>query len=102
MNKLGDPKALYDLGYQLVEYHLNGFAAVTLLRASQQKRGDEQITTELVCALEKMGQNAEACRMLRDSGLVEKSPMCRYLLIFNSVLSGDLAEARAQLPRLFP
>lgn len=98
--KLGDPQALYDLGYQLVEYHLNGFAAATLLRASKLKRGDEQITTELVCALEKRGQNDEACRMLQASGLVEKSPMCRYLLIFNSVLSGDHGEARKQLPLL--
>jgi len=95
-----DPKALYALGYQLIENKLHGFAAAVLSRADAQTPNQEPIITELVYALEHLWNNAEACRRLRASGLVESSWLCRYLLAFHSIMSGDLAEARRLLPSL--
>jgi hypothetical protein len=95
-----DPRALYELGYQLLEQGLHGFAATVLARADAAAPGQEPIVTELVFALEHVWHNGEACRRLRASGLVESSWLCRYLLAFHSVLSGDLEAARALLPSL--
>src|SRR5215813_747268 len=97
---LDDPQTLYELGYALIENKLYGFAATVLSRADAKSPKQERIVTELVYALEHLWNNVEACRRLRASGLVESSQVCRYLLAFHSVKSGDLAEARRLLPLL--
>lgn len=96
----GHPRVLYELGYQLFEQKLFGFAAAVLARADAAQPGEEEIVTELALSLEAHGNSVEACRRLRASGLVESSWLCRYLLAFNSIMSADLAEARAQVPAL--
>jgi hypothetical protein len=99
---IDDPDRMYELGYQLIEYHLPAVAATVLRRCYDAVGGSEQVVTELVAALESMMAYAEAAAFLRDQKLVETSFMCRYLYAFNSVLSGDLATARELFPRLEP
>jgi len=96
-----DPQALFDLGYHLVEQKLHGFAATVLSRADTKAPNQERILAELVMSLEHLWDNAEACRRLRASTLLESSWLCRYLLAFHTVMSGDLAEARRLLPPVF-
>jgi hypothetical protein len=90
-----DVQALYDLGYQLIEQSLHGLAATVLLRAHLLVPGAEPMVTELVVALEGMGAHAEAARLLQaQPQLVQSSFMCRYLLAYNALMSGDLDEPR--------
>jgi hypothetical protein len=96
-----NPQALYDLGYELIEQGLSGIAATALARANELSPGQPALLTELVAALERNRRSADACRYLRAAPeLVESDFMCRYLLAFNAVLSGDLEEPRRLLPRL--
>lgn len=86
-----DPAVLYELGYQLIEQGLHGIAATVLTRALSFAPGEEGLVNELCSALEGSGFSAEACKVLRASPeLVEKSFVCRYLLAFNAIMSGDL------------
>ncbi|HLM69265.1 MAG TPA: hypothetical protein VK358_17125 [Longimicrobium sp.] len=88
-------QALYDLGYQLVEQSLHGLAATVLLRAHLLVPGAEPMVSELVVALEGMGAHAEAARLLQaQPHLVQTSFLCRYLLAYNAMMSGDLDEPR--------
>jgi hypothetical protein len=94
---LDSAQSLYDLGYQLIDEHLPDIAACVLSRAAKLAPGEEAIVTELCSALEHDGRNDEACRVLRaEEALCATSFTCRYLLAFNSVLSGDL-DAATQL-----
>lgn len=96
-----DVGELYRLGYELIEYGLPGLAATVLARAHLLAPDDEAVLTELSVALEEEMLFAEACRMLRGSpALLEQSFLCRYLLAFNAVMSGDLATARELAPDL--
>jgi hypothetical protein len=96
-----DPGGLYDLGYQLIEQGLEGIAATVLARALSFAPGEEQYVNELCAALEGSGRSHEACNVLRAApGLVEGSFLCRYLLSFNSIVSGDLATASGLAPGL--
>lgn len=96
-----DPDALYDLGYELIEYDLNRVAATVLARAADQRPGEVRILTELTCAFERSGDHKEACRVLAARpALIESSFLCRYLLAFNAVMTGDLATPREHLPAL--
>lgn len=95
------PQALYELGYQLVEQGLHGIAATVLLRALRLAPGEEPLLTELCVALESQGLNAEATRFLREvPERLEHSFLCRYLLAFNVLMTGDLDEPRRLLPGL--
>lgn len=96
-----DVQALYNLGYQLIEQSLHGMAATVLLRAHLLVPGEEPMVTELVIALEGMGAHAEAARLLQaQPQLVQSSFMCRYLLAYNALMSGDLDETRRLAPGL--
>lgn len=92
---------LYDLGYHLIEHALNGIAATVLARAHRLESHDEAILTELVAALEGHMRYDEARRVLSEAPeVLSRSDLCRYLLAFNCVMTGDLAEPRRLLPRL--
>ncbi|GHO57389.1 hypothetical protein [Ktedonobacter robiniae] len=57
-----DVRALYDLGYQLIEQELPDLAATALAQAHAQAPDSPGVLNELVSALEHLGLNAEACR----------------------------------------
>lgn len=97
-----DLKALYDVGYQLIEQGIPNVAATVLARANAIEPGAEEIMTELCAALEGAGRNDEAYRYLRTAPqeLLEESAICRYLLGFNALACGNLDEPRGQLGSL--
>lgn len=98
-----DLQTLYDFGYALVEQGLNGIAATALARANSLYPNQEPILTELACALERDVRFHEACRVLREAGeVIEQSFLCRYLLAYNGLVTGDLIEPRNLLRRLDP
>jgi hypothetical protein len=97
-----DPDAMYDLGYRLVEARLPAIAATILRRCHAAVGNSEQVVTELVAALEGMLAYPEAAAFLRDHPLLAESFLCRYLYAFDATLAGDLAAARAMVPRLAP
>src|SRR5262249_36176795 len=78
---LEDVQALYDLGYELIEQELYDIAANVLARAVERRRDLPGLLSELVAALERDGQHAEACKWLRKAmPLLEKEYVLRYLL----------------------
>ncbi len=96
-----DVRLLYELGYELIDQGLHGIAATVLARAQERAPADERVLTELVWALEKDGRHEEACRyLLANPDLQERSFLCRYLLAFNRLMTGDLEEPRKLLPSL--
>jgi hypothetical protein len=96
-----DAEALYDLGYDLIEYGLPEISSTVLTRANTISPGYPGIACELVCALEKDSLHAEACRVLRAAPqLLADNFICRYLLAFNSIMTGDLIEPHQILPSL--
>ncbi|HEU4326314.1 MAG TPA: hypothetical protein VFS21_24450 [Roseiflexaceae bacterium] len=98
-----DIRALYDLGYDLIEQGLPAAAVTVLTRANALHPGQEAVVTELVAALERdMRYGAARAVLLGERGLLLDSFMCRYLLVFNSLMSGDLVGARAGLDTLRP
>lgn len=100
-NNPENPNALYALGYELIEQSLPGIAATVLARAYAIAPGSEVILTELSTALEMVGLHLEACQFLRAAPeLLEESFLCRYLLAFNSLMTGDLDEPSRLLPLL--
>ncbi|MCX7996864.1 MAG: hypothetical protein N2691_03895 [Patescibacteria group bacterium] len=95
-DNLNDPAALYNYAYDLYEARLYGFAATLLSRADRIFPGAEKIVTELVINLENLGLNKEAVATLQRYGELQKNSFfCNYLLAFNSVLCGNLKQARA-------
>jgi hypothetical protein len=98
-----DVRALYALGYGLIEQDLNGIAATVLARANLLLPNQERLVTELACALERDLRFHEVCRFLRAAPeLVEQSFQCRYLLAYNALMTGDLIEPRQMLRGLDP
>jgi hypothetical protein len=98
-----DGEALYDLGYALYERRIFEGAAAVLARARAFFPGEEALVTEHVAALDEDGRNAEACEVLRSEGaLLTESFICRYLLAFNLVMSGDLKGAGTAAADLAP
>ncbi|MFW9992055.1 MAG: hypothetical protein ACFFD4_08325 [Candidatus Odinarchaeota archaeon] len=96
-----DVQALYDLSYELYEIRLYGIAATLLSRADKILPRDEKIVTELVSNFEALMMNHEACNVLSDAGeLLASSDLCRYLLGFNRVMTGNVDEARKILPTI--
>jgi len=90
-----DPRALYEAGYEMIEQGLHPLAATVLARANRIAPGEEAIIFELCVALEQEAWNAEARDLLlRNPQVVEGGFLGRYLLVFHSVLAGDLATAR--------
>jgi hypothetical protein len=98
---LDDVQPLYDLGYELIEQELFDIAANVLARAVERRRDLPGLVSELVAALERDGQHAEACKWLRKApGLLEKEYVLRYLLAWNTAMAGDLEGARGAMAGL--
>lgn len=99
-----DVRALYALGYDLIEHGLDRAAAVPLERAHALAPTDAPVLSELVAALERAGLHALACARLTGAppGVLDGSFLLRYLLAWNTAMTGDLAALRAQVPTLAP
>ena len=96
-----DVQALFDCGFQLIEQSLHGIAATVLLRAHKLDPAAEGVLSELSIALEGAGLNADACRILRGApDLLRESSTCRYLLAFNTLMTGDIEGARREIERV--
>ncbi len=96
-----DTNALNALGWELSEHQLFEIAASVFSRTNRLAPGDAETVAELVHALEGDCQNAAACVVLVEQpGLLEEHNLFRYLLAFNSIMSGDLPSARRILPSL--
>lgn len=93
-----DVQGLYDLGYELIEQELCDLAATVLARAVRKRPDLPGLLSELVSALEAEGRHTDACRwLLAAPRALESAFVLRYLLAWNTALSGDLAGARARL-----
>ncbi len=98
---LDDVQPLYDLGYELIEQELYDLAANVLARAVERRRDLPGLLSELVAALERDGQHAEACKWLRKApALTDREYVLRYLLAWNTAMAGDLDGVRAQMAGL--
>lgn len=90
----GDARALAGYGYACVERGLAFLAVPALREALRQLPGKPGVLRELVTAYEREGRHREAVEVLlaHESGLAPWPD--RYLLVFNALMSGDLALAR--------
>lgn len=95
-----DPTALYDAAFALYEHRLHGIAATLLARANRLAPSEPKIVCELSANLEALMLNHRAAEHIRTSGLADHVPMCRYLLAFNALMSGDLQVPRTLVPSL--
>jgi thioredoxin-like negative regulator of GroEL len=93
-------RALYDFGYACIERGVPYLAIPALRGALNQAPESVAVLRELVSAYEREGRHREATDLLaaRESGLTDWPD--RYLLVFNALMSGDLALARRQHARL--
>lgn len=86
---------LYSLGYELIEVHLPLIAATPLNQAHLMLPDNEAILSELSTAFENAGLYDLAYMHLSCAkDVLKESFMCRYLLAFNGIMSGHLAEGR--------
>ncbi len=96
-----DVQSLFDLGYELIEQELADVAATMLARAVRQRPDLPGLLSELVAALEREGRHAEACRWLEGApALLEKAFILRFLLAWNTAMTGDHEAAKARLAQL--
>ncbi|HEY0195148.1 MAG TPA: hypothetical protein VGC42_28735, partial [Kofleriaceae bacterium] len=95
------PDRLYDLGYALIDAGAPAIAAVVLWRCLALVGDSEEVTCELVSALESAQAYPDAFGVLDDhAALRARSFLCRYLYAFNAAMSGRLDVTRGQLPLL--
>jgi hypothetical protein len=93
IENIDDIQALFDLSYELFEEHQHGLAATLLSRANLIEPQDAHIVPELVSNLEELMMNGEARKVLQEAkDLLDGSELCRYLLAFNSLMTGNLEE----------
>jgi len=93
VNNIDDIQALFDLSYELYEESQHGLAATLLNRANRIEPQDAHIIPEFVSNLEELMMNGEARRILLEAkDLLEDSELCRYLLAYNSLMTGNLKE----------
>ena len=95
-----DPSALYDFGYACIERGVSFLAIPALRTTLTLAPGRMGVLTELVTALEDESRHAEAVRVLEDHDQLLRPWPDRYLLVFNSVMAGDLETADRHLRRL--
>ena len=90
---------LYDLAYELYEVGLNGVAATLLRRALDLEPYNTKVITELSSNLEALMYFSEAHKMLVSSReYFGDNSLCFYLLGYNSLMTGNVDEARSILP----
>ena len=93
IENVNDIQVLFDLSYELFEEHQHGLAATLLSRANRIEPQDALIVPELVSNLEELMMNGEARKILLEAkDLLDESELCRYLLAYNSLMTGDLEE----------
>ena len=96
-----DVKNLYDLAYKLYEQGAHGIAATLLNRANYVEPENFDIVTELAVNLEVLMFNDEACKVLSEATtLLNNNDFCRYLVAFNSLMTGNLDEPYQMLPSI--
>jgi hypothetical protein len=95
-----EPQALFDYGYACIERGVSFLAIPALSAALRQVPGSPVILTELVAALEDEGRHAEAVAVLTERDADLRGWPDRYLLVFNALMAGDPALARANFDKL--
>lgn len=94
-------RLLVGLGKRFIDEGIPAVAATLLARANQVRPADEETLSELAVALERDGNCAASCEFLRGAPeVLSRSPLCRYLLSFHALLTGDLLAPRLLLPGL--
>lgn len=95
-----DPVALFHFGSECGEHGLSFLAVPALRSALSYAPAAPAVLTELAYALECEYRHGEAVDVLaqHDSTLLPWPH--RYLLVFNAVLAGDIAQAQAEFTRL--
>jgi hypothetical protein len=96
-----DAHALYGYGYSCVERGVAYLAVPALMRALGRAPEAGAVRMELVSALEAESRHAEAVEVLVGSDAMEQWTG-RYLLVFNSLLAGDIDGAQQWYTRLGP
>ncbi|WP_420421160.1 tetratricopeptide repeat protein [Simkania sp.] len=88
------PHQFYHFGYELVERGLYVVGLPVLKRAALLFPNNEQILTEIAHILEqlKLYREGKEC-LLQAPKLVQTAFMPRYLVVFYSIMTGDLEEA---------
>lgn len=95
-----DPKALTVFGYECIERGIS-FLAIPVLREALRLDPESEIAlTELVTALEDEYRHGEAAGVLLEHESRIRPWPQRYLLVYNCLLSGDVARARAEFAKL--
>ncbi|WP_439674654.1 hypothetical protein [Embleya sp. MST-111070] len=89
-----NPRHLYDLGYACIERGIAFAAIPPLVEAVRRVPDSAGVRNELVAAYEAEARHGEAVALLEaDEAALRPWPE-RYLLVYNTILSGDLARAR--------
>jgi hypothetical protein len=96
-----EPHALYGYGYNCVERGVAYLAVPALMRALARAPHAGTVRMELVSALEAEARHAEAVEVLAGSDAMEQWTG-RYLLVFNSLMAGDVEGANQWYTRLGP
>lgn len=91
----GSPQALYDYGYQCVDSGASFLAVPALGEALRLAPDDRGVLVELVTALEHEERYGEAVAVLREREAGLPAWPERYLLAYNTLMSGDVDTARA-------
>ncbi|MFF4560045.1 tetratricopeptide repeat protein [Streptomyces sp. NPDC001435] len=89
-------QALFDFGYACVERGLSYLAIPALREVLRGNPGRLGVVRELVSAYEREGRHREAAEELARHEADFADWPDRYLLVFNAIMSGDLALARRQ------
>lgn len=95
-----DTEAVYKLGFQLVAAQMPDLAAAVLAYGLNIAPQEQRILLELSAALEIQGKYGEALGFLSRSGT--NSFMPRYLMAFNTLMTGDIRSARERAAELTP
>lgn len=95
-----DVEALFQAGFALYEQEQFDVAATLLSRANRLDPKSKDIVMELAVSLESIGRNAEALAALKEFGSEDESTLIQYLVGFNALMTGDLAEPHAQVKKL--
>ena len=96
-----NPEILFTGANLLLQREFYELAAILFKRADEHTTHDEAIVSRLVMALEAMGRNSEACDVLYGHAeLVAGRFLPNYLLVYNSILAGNLESARENIEDL--
>ncbi|OPC83449.1 hypothetical protein B4N89_23125 [Embleya scabrispora] len=88
------PERLYELGYACVERGIAFAAIPPLAEAVRRVPGSAGVRNELVAAYEAEARHGEAVALLEAHEAELRAWPDRYLLVYNSILGGDLTRAR--------